>query len=193
MSGQAPKPNWDRLYEMASAQQGHFTTAQAGAAGYSSQLLAKHLRSGRLRRVRRGIYRLVHFPAGEHEDLVVLWLWSDRVGVFSHETALALHELSDVLPTQIHLTLPASCQSRRLRIPKGIVLHYGDIPDRERVFSSDVAVTSPVRTLGDCVRAHVAPDLVRQGLAQGFERGLFARDQARAIKQQLSRLERVAR
>jgi len=49
--------------------------------------------------VRRGVYRLEHFPAGEHEDLVALWLWTDRAGVFSHETALALHGLSDTLPS----------------------------------------------------------------------------------------------
>jgi hypothetical protein len=33
------------------------------------------------------VYRIVHFPAGEHEDLTTIWLWSDGAGVFSHETA----------------------------------------------------------------------------------------------------------
>lgn len=193
MPSEVSKPSWDYLYEIASGQAGHFTTAQADKAGYSSQLLAKHVRSGRFRRVRRGIYRLVHFPAGEHEDLIVLWLWTDRVGVFSHETALALHELSDVLPAQIHLTLPASWHVRRLRIPRGVVLHYAEVPKRERVFSGDVPVTSALRTLGDCVREHLAHDLVRQGLAQGLERGLFAYNEARAIERDLSRQERAAR
>ncbi len=44
--------------------------------------------------MRRGVYRLVHFPVGDHEDLTAVWLWSEREGVFSHETALALHDLS---------------------------------------------------------------------------------------------------
>src|SRR5208337_2168977 len=69
--------------------------SRTAAAGYSTQLLLKHIRSGRVTRVRRGVYRLVHFPAGEHENLAVLWLWSERMGVFSHHTALALHGLSD--------------------------------------------------------------------------------------------------
>ena len=93
------RPDWDSLFSTASGQDGHFTTAQAAEAGYSPQLLAKHLKAGRIRRVRRGVYRVVHYPAAEHEDLVVLWLWSDRTGVFSHETALFLHDLSDALPT----------------------------------------------------------------------------------------------
>lgn len=51
-------------------QAGYFTTKQAADAGYSSQLLLKHLRAGRVARTLRGIYRLAHFPAGEHEELV---------------------------------------------------------------------------------------------------------------------------
>jgi hypothetical protein len=48
---------------------------------------------GRLRRLRRGLYRLVHFPLTEHEDLAALWLWSGQAGVFSHETALGRRQL----------------------------------------------------------------------------------------------------
>jgi hypothetical protein len=52
------KPGWNRLYECAAAQEGHFTTAQAAEAGYSPQLLAKYLGNQRAMRIRRGIYRL---------------------------------------------------------------------------------------------------------------------------------------
>ena len=83
------RPDWNALYEMAAAQDGYFTTRQAAAAGYSRPLLARHLTSGRIVRVRRGIYRVVHYPPSDHEDLVVVWLWSGQAGVFSHETALA--------------------------------------------------------------------------------------------------------
>ena len=82
--------------------------------------------------MRRGVYRVVHFPAGEQQALVEVWLWSDRAGVLSHETALALHDLSDLLPAQIHLTLPAAWHARRLRVPDGVVLHYADVDETER-------------------------------------------------------------
>ena len=127
------KPSWDRLYGTASTQSGHFTTQQAAEAGYSSQLLLKHLRAGRVVRLRRGIYRLVHFPPVDHEEMVVAWLWFDGGGVFSHQTALSLHGLSDALPKQLHLTVPAEWRRRRFRIPKGVVLHHADVAARERV------------------------------------------------------------
>lgn len=124
-------PDWNALFDVAQAQAGYFTTKQAARSGYSSQLLAHH-RNNRVERVRRGIYRLVHFPASDHEDLVVFWLWSEQEGVFSHETALALHDLSDILPSRIHLTLPASWCRRRLRVPRGLVLYFADIDDGDR-------------------------------------------------------------
>ena len=143
--------------------------AQAARAGYSPQLLAKYLGNGRVVRVRRGIYRLVHFPASEHEDLVRLWLWAEQAGVFSHETALALHDLSDVLPAKVHMTTPANWQRRRLRVPAGLVLHYADIPDVERTWLSAVPVTTPTRTLRDCIAANVSPELVRQAVLQAAD------------------------
>jgi predicted transcriptional regulator of viral defense system len=167
------EPRWSRLYETAAAQEGHFTTAQAADAGYSPQLLAKYLKNKRVVRLRRGIYRLVHHPPGDHEDLVVIWLWSDRVGVFSHETALALHHLSDVLPAKVHLTVPNPWRSRRLRVPSGTLLHFADLTDDDRTWVGAVVVTSPARTVVDCADAHVSPENVRQAVAEGVHRGIF--------------------
>lgn len=166
-------PRWSQLYETAAAQEGHFTTAQAAEAGYYPQLLTKYLKNGRIVRVRRGVYRLVHFPPGDHEDLVVVWLWSDRTGVFSHETALALHQLSDALPAKAHLTLPAGWESRRLQAPAGVVLHFADLDDADRAWAGAVQLTSPARTVVDCAAAGVSPGLVKQAIDEGLHRGLF--------------------
>lgn len=186
MSGESPsKPEWGRLYETAGAQDGHFTTQQAVDAGYSSQLLLKHIRGGRVARVRRGIYRLVHFPAGEHEELAVVWLWSERSGVFSHQTALALHGLSDVLPGQLHLTLPAGWRHRRFRVPSGVVLHHAVVPINERAWFGPVPVTSPSRTLSDCASAFVSPELLRQAAQQALRRGLVVKGELSEVEQAL--------
>lgn len=193
MIRKSAKPSWDRLYEIATEQEGHFTTAQAGDAGYSSQLLAKYLKSRKVERVRRGIYRIVHYPGGEYEDLVVAWLWSDRAGVFSHETALALHDLSDALPARRHMTLPVSWKARRLRTPRGLVLHHAELRKKDRAWSGSLPVTSPVRTLHDCAEAHVAPDLVRQALREGLARGLFTQDEVNAVEEHLERFDCAGR
>ena len=185
MSGPATKPDWDLLFETASAQEGYFTTRQAAKAGYSSQLLLKHIRAGRVARTRRGIYRLVHFPAGEHEELVTAWLWSERSGVVSHQTALALHGLSDALPAHVHLTLPRTWRSRRFRVPAGVVLHHADVSPDERAWFGAVPTTNPRRSLNDCAREAMSPDLLRQAAQQAIRRGLVTKAELGDVKEAL--------
>ena len=177
-------PNWDRLFETALGQEGLFTTEQAAEAGYSPQLLVHHIRTGRVVRLQRGIYRVVHFPAGEHEELVAAWLWSERTGVISHQTALALHELSDALPARVHLTLPSAWQRRRFRTPIDLVLHHADVPPDERSWFGAVPTTNPRRTLSDCAREGVSPELLRHAAQQALRRGLV-------IKPELGDVERA--
>jgi predicted transcriptional regulator of viral defense system len=165
-------PDWDRLFETAAGQEGLFTAQQAADAGYSPQLLLHYLRTGKTIRVRRGIYRLVHFPSDEHGDLVVAWLWSERVGVVSHQTALALQGLSDALPAHVHLTLPDDWRRRRFRIPEGVILHHADVAANDRGWFGAVPITKPGRTLSDCARAGLSPDLLRQAAQQALRRGL---------------------
>jgi predicted transcriptional regulator of viral defense system len=179
------KPDWDRLFETASAQDGYFTTRQAADAGYSSQLLLKHIRAGRVARTRRGIYRLIHFPAGEHEELVIVWLWSERAGVISHQTALALHGLSDVLPVHMHLTLPSAWRRRRFRVPADVVLHHTDMPPEDRTWFGAVPTTSPRRSLNDSAREGLSPELLRQAAQQALRRGLVTKAELGDVEEAL--------
>lgn len=185
-SSPAPSsPAWQRLYATAEPQAGLFTLTQAEACGYSSQHLQKHLRAGRILRVQRGIYRLTQFPAGEHEELVALWLWSGRAGVFSHETSLFLHDLSDVLPARIHLTVPTAWRTRRLRIPDGLVLHHDDLADSARTWVEVVPVTTARQAITECIVAHVSPELVEQAIRQARQRGLISSEDGRGLSSQL--------
>ena len=178
-------PDWNRLYATALRQEGHFTTQQANDAGYSPQLLVKYLRNGKVTRVRRGVYRLRHFPPGQQEELVAIWLWSEQAGVFSHETALMLHGLSDALPARAHLIVPAAWRRRRLRIPEGVVLHYAPVAKRDRVWIGVVPVTSVARTLADCAADHLAPDLLAAAVEQALIRGLVGKAELAGVERAL--------
>ena len=166
------EPAWQALYDIAAAQEGQFTTRQAAAAGYSRPLLNHYEKIGRVVRVRRGIYRLVHFPPGEHEELVTAWLWSDSKGVISHQTALALQILSDLLPAEVHVTLPLAWRRRRFRVPEGYVLHHAEVPIADRTWFGAIPITSPHRTLNDCAITGLSPDQLRQAALQALRRGL---------------------
>jgi hypothetical protein len=76
-------PDWAQLYELAAAQAGHFTAADAAEASFSLPMLQHHLKAHRLERAARGVFRLVQFPPTDEEWLVPAWLWSGREGTFS--------------------------------------------------------------------------------------------------------------
>ncbi len=173
----SPRPSF---YALASEQDGYFAAWQAVAAGYSRPALTQAVDAGRLVHARRGVYRLVEYPAGENEDIVQAWLWSTGLdeehegGVVSHETALALHGLSDALPALIHLSVPASWRCRRMKVPAGVRLHFQDVPPEDRAWHGAVPVTKPLRAVIDSAVDHVQPDLVAQAVRDGVARGLFA-------------------
>jgi predicted transcriptional regulator of viral defense system len=179
------EPTWQALYDVATSQEGLFTTRQAAAAGYSPPLLAHHLKAGRIARIRRGIYRLVHFPSGDQEEFVTAWLWTEATGVLSHQTALSLHSLSDALPAQIHITLPLNWRHRRFRVPQDIVLHHSDVPPKDRAWVGAVPVTSIGRTLNDCARTGLSPDLLRQATRQAIARGLVRKAELTEVRKAL--------
>jgi len=164
---------WQSLFKLAAKQDGLFSARQAASVGCSQQLLAKYITSGRVERVRRALYRIADFPTGEHEDLIAVWLWSRNEGVFSHETALFLHHLSDALPIRAHVTVPAAWKTRVIRIPDEAAIYYGDVADSDRAWVGALPVTSVRRTLADCLCASVAPELVAQASVQAAERGLI--------------------
>jgi predicted transcriptional regulator of viral defense system len=183
-----PRPSRDgavpkraTLYEVAAAQAGYFSLEQAREAGFSRQLLQYRIRNGEIERSIRGVYRLVQFPASDREDLVPIWLWSNQQGVFGLETALAIHDLSDVLPAQHDIFVPTSWAKRRVTAPPGVRVHIADVPLTDRQWHGPVPVTTPIRTLRDCVKHHEPRDLVEQALDEAVERRLITRNQARSL------------
>jgi hypothetical protein len=176
-----------RLFEIAEAQQGFFTAKQAKAAGFAENTHPYHVQVGDWIREHRGIYRLALFPLTEHPDLVKWSLWSRNrnevtEGVYSHQTALSLHELSDVNPAKLHMTVPTHFR-RNSEIPGILVLHYQDLSDEDVQPAQGFEYTRPLRTILDLIEADsVERAFLRQALRQALHRGLITRHQIRSVK-----------
>ncbi len=174
------RPDRLRLFEIASEQGGYFTAHQGRACGYSFALLSYHVESGRFIRVRRGLYRLREYPSSPREDVLAAWLAVGKdVAVVSHESALDLLDLSDVIPDAAHLTVPRS--RRNLPSLPGVRIHTTVRPLRpsDLTYRDGMVVTSATRSILDAADAGMAPDQVELAVLQAVERGLVAPDQLR--------------
>jgi predicted transcriptional regulator of viral defense system len=180
-------PDHNALYQVAERQAGYFTAVQARQAGFSRSLLSYHVGTGRFERVRPRVYRLVQFPAAPHEDLYVAWLQAGPEAVISHDSALALYDLSDLLPDQIHVTVPRTASRRR----RGI-RHHTKRLDRKGVTRYEgLPVTTVLRTLVDVAAAGLADEQVRQAIQEALHRGLVTRESL--LRLTLSRGGRIKR
>lgn len=166
------------LFAIAEEQQGYFTSKQAADAGYQLGSQAHHFKSGNWVRVERGIYRLTRFPQSSEEQLVIYALWSRNragkpEGVYSHQTALSIHELSDLNPAKLHMTVPSGFR-RTARTPKVLVLHRSNLKETDIELRQGFAVTRPLRSIADLAAAEsTSRDIVEQALNEGRRRGLI--------------------
>lgn len=173
-------PDHTKLYRIAEQQSGYFTAAQAAQAGFGGNLLVYHTKRGQFRRVARGVYRLAQFPSSPFEDLFVAWLRAGPNSVVSHESALALYDLSDVVPREIHLTVPRSASQRR----KGIRQHTNLLRPADITLREGLPVTTVPRTIADVALAGVAEEQVRLAIREALDRGLATRDSLLAEAEQ---------
>jgi predicted transcriptional regulator of viral defense system len=170
--------SFQELFKTAKEQQGFFTARQAVASGYSEKNHAFHVNRGTWVREVRGIYRLAQFPEPEDADLILWSLWSrDRKGktqgIYSHQTALRVHELTDLNPPKLHLTVPPVFR-RSAPIPKVLVLHRGMVEPKDVERKKGYTVTNVRRTLEDlALEKSVTEEILRQGVEEGIRRGIL--------------------
>lgn len=172
--------NKNLLFEIADHQQGFFTSQQAESCGYHRGHFHRYIDSGEWIKELRGIYRLALYPITDRPELVLWSLWSrDRkdaiLGVWSHETALDIYELSDVMPAKMHMTVPTTFR-KGVTIPKLLVLHYFDLKESEIRHQQGYRVTTPIRTLIDIVvERRLSDELITQAFRDALKTGLVSR------------------
>ena len=169
-----------RLYEIAQSQQGFFTAKQAIRSGFAEKTHSYHVHAGNWIREHRGIYRLADFPTADRPDLMLWYLWSQNRqevpdGTYSHETALSLHELSDIMPSKIHMTVPMVFR-RNSEIPEILILHRANLEANEAQEMHGVRVTRALRTIVDLLRAgHMDRTQLKRAVDEAIRRGLIRR------------------
>lgn len=160
-----------RIDAIAFGQAGFFTAAQALDVGYSYQAQKYHVDSGNWIRVDRGLFRLPNWPSGLDDQHVRWSLWSAGRGVVSHESALRIHELSDVDPARIHLTVPPGFRST----DPLVVLHPDVLPESDAERRQAWSITTPLRTLVDVAGGDLSQELVDRAVSDAIDRGLVTR------------------
>jgi predicted transcriptional regulator of viral defense system len=133
---------------------GYLTAKTAREHGISNTVLRRMAERGQIERAAHGLY----IGTDVMPDAFFLTQYRCPKGVFSHETALYLHDLCDRLPLRLSLTIPSGIGSRVLK-DDDLQFFYckpefaGLNTERLRTPSgAEVVVYDKERTLCDCLR-----------------------------------------
>jgi predicted transcriptional regulator of viral defense system len=177
MSAHALRPDLTALETLALHQGGYFDRQDAQTYGVGDRLLHYHVRTGRFERCFPGVFRLSRAPIAQHDDLLRAVVWTNYRGAISHESALALYGLGDVMPTQVHLTVPPDFR----RTTSQYVLHRSTLAPDEVTEYDGVRVTAPARSIADAAAAGTDPEQVVKAVWQAHERTLVDQEQLLTI------------
>jgi predicted transcriptional regulator of viral defense system len=177
----------DGLWDVAVEQYGYVTAHDAHDLGVPVVELGKLAARGKLERVSYGVYRFPQWPVGENDTLMEAVLWTrDRRAALSHDTALALYELSDINPDKTHVTVaPKSRALQRKFIPGAYVIHYQRLSDDQIGWWEHIPTVTVATAIDQCIDTHVRPDLLLQAIAHAGRLGRIRPDTAEQLEAKL--------
>jgi predicted transcriptional regulator of viral defense system len=173
------------LAAQAAGQHGFITQEEARRLGFKRMTLVRMAERGQLERRSHGVYRVPIVPEGPLDAYMEATLWPRGVdGVLSHETALALYELSDVNPDKIDITVPRWHRIRR-KIPDAYRIHREDLATGDIASHEGIAIVAPAVAIRQCHAAHLGPALLGQAIDHGERNGRLTRRQADELRRQI--------
>jgi predicted transcriptional regulator of viral defense system len=149
--------------------------AELVKAGFYKSIIRSAVATGKIKRISRGIYKLVDFPDISSPDLVTAGVMFPK-GVICLITALSFHDATDEIPRFIDIAVPANSRTKKTQ----------DLPVRFYYFASEawsngieehivdgqkIRVYCLAKTIADCFkfRNKIGMDTARSALKFAIE------------------------
>jgi predicted transcriptional regulator of viral defense system len=177
---------YNSLFDLATEQYGYITAENAVEMGFSKGRLPEMATRGVVERVERGLYRFPAIPRTPLDQYMEAVLWPHRArGAISHASALGLHDLCDVNPAHIDITVPRGYRVTRTP-PRIYRLHHRDLRLEEIGRHEGIPVVTPRRAILDSIETQLGQGLIRQAIETARRRGMITHKEALEFEHRLS-------
>jgi len=173
------------LWDLAAGQHGLFTASDALGAGVTRKSVDHLVARGEVERVGHGVYRFPTFPTSAQDPYQLAVLWTGTAGAcLSHETALEVHGVTDLLPNRIHVTVPVG---RRIRRAGGeaYCVHRQELAADQLGWWEQIATVTLPTAIVQCIQWGTPTYLIRQAIDQGARNGALLAEEAGALTMRL--------
>lgn len=159
----------DLVTELLKYNKGILTSSEAKEAGVAYKTLQRMYQAGEIEKLEKGLY----MDPDQMEDEYFLTQYRCKKGIFSHETALYFHDLTDRTPFQLMLTIPSGYNTRLLKEKTKFKffyitekLHLLGRVTMETPFGHQIYVYDKERTICDCLKKkdQLDTDLVNEAV-----------------------------
>lgn len=145
----------DLIHQILRSNNGIIEARQASEAGINNKTLQRLHQSGDLERIEHGIY----IDPNYIEDVYYITQLRCKQSIYSHETALYFHELTNRTPFQLQLTIPSGYNTRLIQDKEKYKFYYikrdlfeiGKIK-MESPFGNPIRVYDKERTICDVLK-----------------------------------------
>jgi predicted transcriptional regulator of viral defense system len=159
----------DLVKRLLKQNRGILSSGEAKEAGVAYKTLQRMFQDGEIEKLEQGLY----MDPDQMEDEYLLTQYRCKKGIFSHETALYFHDLTDRTPFRLILTIPSGYNTRFLKEKEKYKFFY--INDKlhtlgritmETPFGHQVHVYDKERTICDSLKKkdQLDTDLVNEAI-----------------------------
>lgn len=176
----------NELWEIAATQHGFVTAQQALDQGISRGSVKQLVHRGTLHRAAFGVYRFPKYPYADSDRYMLAVLWTRAPeAALSHETALDVYAMSDLIPTRIHVTVGKDRRLRREDAER-YEIHTADLNPGQIGWWDEIPTVTAATAVAQCIDSGTPTYLIRQALERGRAQGRLT---ARQHDQLSARLE----
>lgn len=174
---------WQAALDIAFNQHGFVTFENILELGSDPAILRVWNKRGLVEKVGHGIYRFPELPSTPLQPYMLASLWPSGRGILSHDTALELHELCDINPDKIHITLPPEYRPRR-RGGENYVIHRGKLVEADLTWHEGIRIVTPAKSIEQAMDSGVPRQLIRQALETATKLGRVPREKLAVLMNQ---------
>lgn len=171
------------LWEVAVDQYGYVTSKDARSLGINPVELGKLAARKQIEHVSYGVYRFGQLPVTPLDSYMLATLWANGRGVLSHDTALDLHEVCDINPSTLHITVPGRRPERRGG--EQYVVHSEPLDDGEVTWHEGIRIVTVAKAIEQGIASGVSSHLLAQALQTARDRGAITEAEHRRLTEDL--------
>lgn len=173
----------ERLKEVAEGKYGYVTTADLADLKIPAVELRKMAARGKLKHVRRGVYKFPDTKPTERDDFAAALVGVGEEAFLVRDAVLALHGLALVNPIKIRVGT-----TRRIRheVPAFVIVEQQATTENELEVFEGLRTTRVAKAIVDC-RGLIMMERLEKALADAHAQGLVTRKEFLTVRKTLRR------